>query len=199
MGLVVGVVGGIGSGKTAVTDRFAHHGITIADSDVAARTVVEPGTPALTVIVEHFGEAILNEDGTLNRPRMREIVFADAEERSWLESVTVPAILDELRRILEESTSPYAILMLSGRRGQSPMIDHYLVVDVPTEVQIARVMARDNNPREQVEAIIKAQTPREQRLAFADDVIVNDGPLDVLHERVDALHLKYLEMAKVHA
>lgn len=198
MGFVVGVTGGIGSGKTAVTDRFAARGITIADADVASRVVVEPGTAALAQIAEHFGEGVLQADGTLDRAALRKIVFEDAGERAWLESVTVPAIMNELRRILRESTAPYSMLMLSSGNGRSPLIHRSLVVDVPEDVQIARVTARDNNTPEQVQAIMAAQPSREQRLEYADDVIVNDASLDELDERVEELHQQYLELASNH-
>lgn len=199
MTYVIGLTGGIGSGKTAVSDLFAARGITIADADVASRKVVEPGEPALDAIADHFGTSILTADGSLDRARLRQIVFADADERRWLESVTVPAIMQELRRILAESTSPYSLLMLSSGNGRSPLVQRSLVVDVPPDVQIARVTARDKNTPEQVRAIMAAQPTREQRLAYADDVIVNDGSLRELEQAVDRLHAQYLELATSHA
>ena len=198
MGFVVGLTGGIGSGKTAVSDMFSRRGITIADADVSSRNVVLPGTPALAQIVEHFGQQVLNEDGTLNRAALRHIVFADIAERRWLESVTVPAIMAELRDILESSASPYSILMLSSGSGKSPLVQRSLVIDVSPEVQIARVTARDNNTPEQVQAIMAAQPPREARLEYADDVIVNDTSLEALEAKVEALHQKYLSLAENH-
>lgn len=198
MGLVVGLTGGIGSGKTAVSNLFAKRGITIADADVSSRNVVLPGTPALEQIAEHFGEQILNEDGTLDRAALRHIVFADAAERHWLESVTVPAIMMELRQILRTSRSPYSILMLSSGSGRSPLVHRSLVVDVPAEVQIARVMARDKNTPEQVRAIMAAQPAREARLVYADDVIVNDSSFEALETEVEKLHRKYLRLAENH-
>ncbi len=196
MVFVVGLTGGIGCGKTAITDRFEALGVTIADADVAAREVVEPGQPALAEITDHFGAEILNKDGTLNRAGLRSIVFKDPAERKWLESVTVPAILKRLRFILDHAESSYAILMLSSGGGQSPWIDRHLVVDVDPETQIERVMARDGNTREEVEAIMKVQPSRAQRLAYADDVITNDGDLARLDKAVADLHESYLRMAK---
>ncbi|MCB1692175.1 MAG: dephospho-CoA kinase [Pseudomonadales bacterium] len=198
MSFVVGLTGGIGSGKTAVSDAFEALGITIADADVASRTVVEPGRPALAQIVSHFGESILQADGTLDRARLRKIVFTDAGERKILESVTVPAIMRELTGILERSTSPYAMLMLSSGGGRSPLVQRNLVVDVPEDVQVARVTARDDNTPEQVRAIMAAQPSREQRLAYADDVIENTGTLDELKAAVARLHRQYLDMAGKH-
>ncbi len=196
MVFVVGLTGGIGSGKTAVSDRFAALGITIADADVSARTVVEPGTPALAEITEHFGSEVLLPDGNLDRAAVRKIVFADAAERKWLESVTVPAILQDLKHILDTAVSDYAILMLSSGSGQSPWIHRHLVVDVPEEVQIDRVTTRDSNDAEQVRAIMATQPSREQRLAYADDVIDNTQPLDILDARVQELHQQYLTLGK---
>ncbi len=195
MVLVVGLTGGIGSGKTAVSDRFGERGITIADADVAARVVVEPGTQALEKISQHFGSGVL-ENGELNRAALREIVFSNATERRWLESVTVPAILQELRRILDYALSPYAILMLSSGSGRSPWIDRRLVIDVSPEVQIERVATRDSNTPEQIRAIMKTQPSREERLKYADDVIVNDGDFSQLDREITQLHQQYLNLAE---
>ncbi len=192
---VIGITGGIGSGKTAVTDRFQARGITIADADVASREVVQPGMPALEAIAEHFGPEVIQADGTMDRAAIRKIVFAEPDERKWLESVTVPAIMNNLREVLTRSTSPYSLLMLSSGTGQSPLVQRSLVVDAPPEVQIARVMARDANDEEQVRAIMAAQPSRETRLEYADDVIINDGSLERLDEVVKVLHEKYLKMA----
>ena len=192
---VIGITGGIGSGKTAVTDRFQARGITIADADVASREVVQPGMPALEAIAERFGSEVIQADGTMDRAAIRKIVFAEPDERKWLESVTVPAIMNNLREVLNRSTSPYSLLMLSSGTGQSPLVQRSLVVDAPPEVQIARVMARDANDEEQVRAIMAAQPSRETRLEYADDVIINDGSFERLDEVVQVLHEKYLKMA----
>ncbi|XOV87308.1 MAG: dephospho-CoA kinase [Pseudomonadota bacterium] len=195
MSFVVGITGGIGSGKTAVTDLFAARGITIADADVASRTVVEPGRPALQAVVEHFGKGVLNADGTLDRRALRNIVFSNEAERKVLESITVPAIMTELRAILAASESAYALLMLSSGGGKSPLVARNLVVDVSVETQISRVMARDQSTREQVLAIMAAQPSRETRLAYADDIITNEGSMETLDAAVEQLHQKYLVLA----
>jgi len=192
--LVIGLTGGIGSGKSAATNRFAELGITIADADVASRTVVEPGTEALGKIVDHFGEEIVSADGTLDRARLREVVFSDEKELRWLESVTVPAIMKQLISELEASTSPYSILCLSSGRGQHPLIHRNLVIDVKPETQIERAIDRDKNSASQIKSIMAKQPTREERLAYADDVINNDGDLSLLNEAVDQLHAKYLSM-----
>ncbi|MEZ5505373.1 MAG: dephospho-CoA kinase [Gammaproteobacteria bacterium] len=196
--LVVGVTGGIGSGKTAATGRFQALGITVVDADLASRVVVEPGRPALKAIEEHFGKDVIADDGTLNRRALRDIVFANPEERKWLERLTHPLIAQEIVSQIQASQSPYTILAspLLLESGQSRMAQRVLVIDVPEDVQIARTATRDNTDANSVKAIIAAQMKRADRLAKADDVIVNDRSLDDLHQAVDALHQRYLEMAK---
>ncbi len=197
---VVGVTGGIGSGKTAATDFLARLGITIVDADQASRIVVEPGQPALHAIVDRFGERILQEDGTLNRRALRDIVFSNDQARRELEAITHPAIGDELRRQIQGSDSDYTVLvsplLLEGR--QKDMTHRVLVVDVPGEIQVARTVNRDQVPMEQVEAIMRAQLSREERLALAHDVVTNDGPLERLHQQLKQLHQRYLELARRH-
>ena len=195
---VVGVTGGIGSGKTAVTNAFAALGIDIVDADVAARVVVEPGTAALAQIAQHFGPAILQADGGLDRAALRKIVFADADAKHWLEQLLHPLIGAEIRRQLDTAHSPYAIFVspLLVESNQRQLCDRLLVVDVPESVQLARTMLRDNNDAEQVQRIIAAQAGRQQRLALADDVIENTGTLEALQQRVAELHRDYLALAQ---
>lgn len=196
--LVVGVTGGIGSGKTAATDRFQALGIKVVDADLASRVVVEPGRPALQAIAEHFGPGVISEDGSLNRRALREIVFAHPDERKWLERLTHPLIAQEILQQIQSSTSPYTILAspLLLESGQSRMAQRVLVIDVPEDVQIARTTSRDNTDVAGVKAIIAAQMKREDRVAKADDVIVNDQSLQALHHAVDRLHQHYLELAR---
>ena len=195
---VVGVAGGIGSGKTTVSDRFAELGVTIADADVASRTIVEPGTPALAEIIARHGEGILFEDGTLNRSQLRKIVFSDPTERKWLEKITHDPINAELRDTMEQAASSYSVLILSAGSGRSPVMNRLLVVDVPPELQIKRVTKRDNNTAQQIQAIMDVQPTRQQRLDLADDVLVNDGTLGQLIASVDRLHTKYVELSLTH-
>lgn len=197
--LVIGVTGGIGSGKTAATDRFQTLGIKVVDADLASRVVVEPGRPALQAIAEHFGAGVISADGTLDRRALREIVFANPDERKWLERLTHPLIAQEIVQQIQSSTSPYTILAspLLLESGQSRMAQRVLVVDVPEAVQIARTTRRDNTDEAGVKAIIAAQMKREDRLAKADDVIVNDQSLEALHAAVDQLHQHYLELARI--
>lgn len=194
---VVGLTGGIGSGKTAVSDRFHALGINIVDADIAARVVVEPGKPALQEIQKHFGAAIIQANGSLDRAILREKVFKDDQERKWLEQLLHPLINEEIRKKLASSSSPYTMLVspLLIETGQSRYTQRILVVDVPLEKQIERTMARDNNSEEQVRNIIKVQTSRQERVASADDIIVNDQDIDKLDQSVSELHAKYLELA----
>ena len=194
---VVGLTGGIGSGKTAVSDRFAALGIAIVDADVASRVVVEPGRPALADIAEHFGTEVIDAGGALDRAALRTRVFSDPNERRWLEQLLHPRIADEIRSGIAGATSPYAMLVspLLLEAGQAAYANRILVVDVPVEVQIARTMARDDNDEAQVRRIIAAQSPREDRLARADDVIENDKGLDALDSAVAELHARYLALA----
>lgn len=193
----VGVTGGIGSGKTAVTDRFGALGITIVDADLASRAVVEPGRPALAAIADHFGAEILTAEGALDRRALRDIVFSNPEERRWLEQLTHPLIAAEIDEQLRAATSAYAILAhpLLLETGSQGRCQRVLVIDVPVDTQIQRTMQRDGSDRTQVEAIIAAQISREQRLAAADDVIVNDRKLSYLDAEVARLHDLYLELA----
>lgn len=190
MALVVGITGGIGSGKSAVTDRLAQLGITIVDADVAARVVVEPGQPALAAIKDHFGSEVIQQDGSLDRAALRKIVFEHPDERQWLESVTHPAIREEITRQLDSADSPYVVLSspLLLEASQNSFADLVVVVDVPESVQLERTMKRDDNNAELVHQIMAAQLNRDDRLGAADMVIDNSGSLENLYQQVDLLH-----------
>jgi dephospho-CoA kinase len=198
MTLVVGVTGGIGSGKSAVTRRLEQYGITVVDADVVARIVVEPGKPALTQIAEHFGADILQADGTLDRAALRARVFQDEAERRWLERLTHPLIGQEIVDQICASRSPYTVLSspLLLDTSQKALVECVVVVDVPEEVQIARTAQRDNNDEAQVKRIMAAQLSRESRLALADIVIDNSGSLEDLELQVDELHKEFLARAE---
>lgn len=188
--MLVGLTGGIGSGKSAAADRFAEWDIDVVDADLASRAVVEPGMPALQKITEHFGEQLLQADGSLDRAELRKIVFANVEERKWLQGLLHPLISQYLQVQIAESSSPYCLLVnpLLLESGQGSWCDEVVVVDVSEEVQISRTMARDDNSRSQVEAIVAAQLKREDRLAQASRTLINDGDLAHLYRQVDALH-----------
>jgi dephospho-CoA kinase len=194
---VVGLTGGIGSGKTAVSDRFAALGIEVVDADIASRAVVEPGSEALDKIAEHFGPEILQDDGTLDRAALRTRIFQNKEDKAWLESLLHPLIGMEIYSQLEKAKSPYVIFAspLMVETGQIILADRLLVVDVPEEVQLARTIERDSNAAEQVKAIMASQATREQRLEKADDVILNTRGLDFLDQEVARLHKNYLQLA----
>ncbi|HEY7775656.1 MAG TPA: dephospho-CoA kinase [Kineobactrum sp.] len=200
MSFVIGVTGGIGSGKTAVTDRFAAHGITVVDADLAARVVVKPGRQALEAIAAHFGSAILQADGSLDRAALRGIVFADPTQRQWLEQLTHPLIGEEIRTQLAASRSPYTLLsspLLLESSSQRELASLVVVVDVPEELQLQRAMARDSNDEAQVRRIMAAQLPRQERLALADIVVDNSGSLEELDDIVAELHKEFLQRAEL--
>ena len=196
--LIIGLTGGIGSGKSAVSDKFKSLGITVVDADVAARTVVEPGQPALAEIERHFGSNILNQAGVLDRAQLREIMASDSEERVWLESVLHPKIGEQIAKELAESTSPYTIYVapLLLETNSQKMCSRVLVVDVPKEIQIQRTAERDKVSEIQIEKIVSVQMEREERLEKADDVLVNTGTIKELEQQVMKLHQKYLEMVE---
>lgn len=195
---VVGITGGIGSGKSAVTDYLEIKGITVVDADKVARVVVEPGTSGLAAITEHFGGDILLPDGTLDRAALRKIVFDKPDERKVLEGITHPLIREEIARQLSEAGSPYVVLAspLLLESGQSSFADYVVVVDVPESVQLSRTMTRDGNSEQLVKSIMAVQLDRETRLARSDTSISNEGTLEELHTRVDALHTDLLRRAQ---
>lgn len=195
---IVGLTGGIGSGKSAVAARFRALGIRVVDADQAARAVVEPGTPALAAIAEHFGAGVIQADGTLDRAALRRLVFDDAAERRWLEQLLHPRIGEWLQARLAEAPGPYAILEspLLFEGTQHRMVQRTLLVDVPEEIQVARAAARDGNSPEQIRAIMAAQLSREARRARADDCIDNSGPPEALDAQVAALHRRYVALAE---
>jgi dephospho-CoA kinase len=194
---IVGLTGGIGSGKTAASDYFASLGITIVDADVVARLVVEPGQKALNDIQAHFGDDVINIDGTLNRRALRDIVFADDASRKVLESITHPAIAAEIIRQLNAAQSAYAILVspLLLETSQHQLVQRILLIDVPEVIQIERTSQRDEVDQQQVKAIIAAQMSRAEKREKADDIVINDGSLAELQQQLDQLHSNYIELA----
>ncbi|WP_447651898.1 dephospho-CoA kinase [Pseudomonas abietaniphila] len=193
---ILGLTGGIGSGKSAAAQCFVDLGIHLVDADNAARWVVEPGRPALAQIAEHFGANVLQADGTLNRAALRELIFKDPQQRVWLEGLLHPLIREEIRQYLARAESPYAILVspLLLETSQHQMVQRVLVIDVPEAVQIERTVLRDKTNEAQVRAILTAQASREERLSRADDVIVNDRDPAWLKSEVERLHYFYLTL-----
>ena len=194
---IIGLTGGIGSGKSAVAAQFRALGIRVVDADQAARAVVEPGTPALAAIAAHFGPEVIQADGSLDRAALRQRVFDNADERRWLEQLLHPEIGAWLSAQLAAAPGPYAILEspLLFESSQHRMIGRALLVDVPEEVQVARAAARDGNSAEQIRAIMAAQMSRADRRERADDCIDNSGPPEALAAQVAALHQTYLALA----
>jgi dephospho-CoA kinase len=193
---ILGLTGGIGSGKSAAAQHFIDLGVHLVDADNAARWVVEPGRPALAKIVEHFGAQVLQANGELDRGALRGLIFQDPEQRRWLETLLHPLIGQEIISYLARAESPYAILVspLLVESGQYKMTQRVLVIDAPEQLQIQRTMQRDSTGEEQVQAILKAQASREQRLSHADDVLINDRDPAWLKSEVERLHHFYLTL-----
>ena len=193
----VALTGGIASGKSTVADLFAALGVPVIDTDVIAREVVEPGRPALVQVAEAFGHGVLDADGRLDRKRMRERIFADADARRRLEAILHPAIRAEMERQSRAAGGPYQVLVipLLTEGGRRDHVDRVLLVDVPEELQIQRVMWRDGVSHDQAQASLNAQATRAQRLAVADDVLRNTGRVDDLREQVAELHQQFLQLA----
>ena len=193
---VIGLTGGIGSGKSTVARMFGALGVHWVDADDVARQVVEPGTQALRAIADHFGESILQGNGELDRAALRQKVFEDPEQRRWLEGLLHPIIRQELIRQLspEDYNLPYVMLVspLLLETNQHELVERIVVVDVPEEIQIERTMTRDGNSREQVERILAAQMPRAARREKADAIINNAQPLERVETSVRALHQRFL-------
>ena len=195
--LIIGLTGGIGSGKTAASDEFQALGIAVVDADVVAREVVEPGQPALRKIADHFGKHILLSDGALDRAALREIIFSSEEDKRWLEALLHPIIRTEIKRQLCEAKSPYSILVspLLFETDQAELATRTLLIDVPVSLQIERASKRDRNTTKQIQKIIDSQLPRENKLKLADDVICNDHDLEHLTNQVRLQHQTYLELS----
>jgi dephospho-CoA kinase len=195
--ITIVLTGGIASGKTAVSDHFATMGVPVIDTDKIAREIVEPGQPALDAIADILGKNFLLPDGGLDRSKLRAAIFSDSSLKSRLEAILHPAIVEEVSERINLLDTPYCILVipLFVESSSYKWVDHVLVVDVPEEVQLERVMARDCISREQARTILRAQASRQDRLAVADDVINNDGSISDLQAQVDELHRKYLGLA----
>jgi dephospho-CoA kinase len=191
------LTGGIASGKTTVSDLFEELGVPVIDTDRIARELVEPGKPALKAIVKRFGADYLDGEGQLDRRKMRTAIFTDPEARTRLENILHPLIGNEVIHRISALDADYCIIVipLYANSGAYEWVDRVLVVDAEEETQIARVMERDQINRAQAEAILASQASRQERLALADDVILNEGPLEQLAARVQELHARYLALA----
>jgi dephospho-CoA kinase len=196
----VGLTGGVASGKSTVAQLFADHGVVVADADVAARDALAPGSEGLSQVVAAFGPAVLDAAGALNRPAMRQRVFADAKARQRLESIVHPRVRATLQAQAQAASSAYALVVIpllaeGGGRVGYPWLDRILVVDVPAALQVERLLWRDGIDRPLADAMLAAQADRRARLAIADDVLVNDGEPDHLATHVAALDAQYRRLA----
>ncbi|EEX95341.1 dephospho-CoA kinase [Vibrio orientalis CIP 102891 = ATCC 33934] len=197
MALVIGLTGGIASGKTTVADLFNQKfGIEIVDADIVARQVVEPNTPGLNAIIEQFGNQVIQKDGTLDRAKLREIIFSQPESKAWLNQLLHPMIRKQMLDELTKVKSDYALLVipLMVENNLQALADKILVVDVDEETQIQRTVERDKVDASQAKSILASQASREQRLAIADYVIKNDAKNQKLLPQITELHQKFLEM-----
>ncbi len=197
MSYVVALTGGIGSGKTTIANMFAQLAVPIIDADEISRQIVQPGTPALSAIVAHFGQQILHEDGSLNRKKLRRYIFNDDVEKQWLNQLLHPLIAQQTNVLLNNVTTPYAlwVIPLLIENHLMNQADRILVVDVPIDVQVERTILRDNISRQLALQIINAQVSREQRLIYADDIINNSGNSENVLRQVELLHRHYLQLA----
>lgn len=192
--LKIGLTGGIGSGKSTVAKLFAELGVNVIDADAIAREVVQPQCQAFAKIVAHFGHDILNEQGWLNRQKMRDIVFQNSEEREWLENLLHPIILSEMQKRITASHSPYCILvipLLIESKQATHTVDRILLVDAPEDIRAQRTQQRDNITQDQVKKMMQSQASAEERLRLADDVIINDQDITHLRSEVKRLHNYY--------
>ena len=201
---IIGLTGGIASGKSALEIAFIAHGVVVVDADLIAREVVEPGQPALAGVVAHFGGDVLQPDGRLDRAALRARVFGDDAQRRVLEGLLHPVIRERIQTLCENAPGPYAVAMVpllteGGGRVHYPLLDRILVVDVPVPTQKIRLMQRDGIDAELADWMIAAQASRSQRLAIADDVVVNDGDIGHLQAAVIELDARYRLLADAKA
>ena len=198
MRFILGLTGGIGSGKSAASAWFESQGITVVDADIVAREIVQIGQPVLQQIQAAFGDWVLLDNGQLNRTALRRQIFNDPQARQALESITHPAIRQSIIQQLQTATSPYVVLAspLLFETNQHQLTDHTLLIDAPEALQIQRAAQRDGQSIEQIQQIIQAQMPRQQKCQLADDIVLNDGDLEHLYTHLKLLHQAYLQRSK---
>lgn len=194
---ILGLTGGIGSGKSAASNYIAEQGIAIVDADVIARDVVAPGTEGLAEIIAHFGDEVVDASGDLIRSKLRQRVFENPDDKAWINQLLHPLIRRQIIAQLEQAHSAYVVLVapLLLENGLDALCDRVLVIDVDEETQLARTQQRDQVSEQHVAAIIAAQMDRQTRLKKADDVVSNQGDLRALYQQLDTLHAHYLELA----
>lgn len=194
---VVGLTGGIGSGKSTVAKLFAALGINIINADQLSREVVALGQPSLRSIAEHFGAEVLTTEGALNRAALRKIIFSDEQQKDWLEALLHPLIVNLIKIRISESLTPYCILEspLLLESEQHRLTHRVLVIDVDEKTQFVRAIERDGSDAATIRSIIAAQLARKERIAMADDIIQNEGGIEELQEKIAALHRNYITLA----
>lgn len=198
MAFILGLTGGIGSGKSAASQWFETQGIQVVDADIVAREIVEKGQPALTQIKNAFGDWVLLENGELNRRALREHIFKEPSARQQLEQITHPAIRSAIVEQLNRTTSPYVILVspLLFETSQHQLTHRTLLIDASEDLQILRASQRDEQSIDQIQKIIAAQMPRVQKQEMADDIVLNDGHIEHLYTKLETLHQQYLQYSK---
>lgn len=196
--LVVGLTGGIGSGKSLVSAAFADLGVPIVDADIVAREAVAPGQPALKAIEAHFGPEVMSNDGELNRAALRSVIFNDPQQKLWLESLLHPRVRQMIEEQLANAPGPYAILVspLLIETRQTELVSKVVVVDALEDTQLQRAKARDDSSIPLIQRIMASQLSRQDRLAYADYIVDNEGSVENTQEQVKALHQTFLDLTK---
>lgn len=196
MVLKIGLTGGIGSGKSTVCNIFSEFGVPVIDADIIAHSLVRPGMPALEEIAKTFGKELISNDGTLDRKKIRDQIFANDTERKKLENILHPAVYKEISVQVENINSKYCIISipLLIETDASDTVDRILVIDVPRELQLQRASNRDKTNKSDIKSIIDSQISREDRLAAADDIVNNDGNIENLHRQISGLHEYYSDI-----
>ncbi|MBC8222338.1 dephospho-CoA kinase [Gammaproteobacteria bacterium] len=196
--MIIGLTGGIGSGKSAAANFFHSEGVTVLDADQLAREVIEQNTPGFQSIVDYFGSDIIGEDGSIDRAKLRQEIFDDKEKKKAIESITHPLVRDLMAERIAASTSPYSIIMvpLIFETNSMSAYNRILVIDCDTKLQLERATLRDNNSSEQIQKILDSQCSRTERLSIANDVIPNNDTLENLKTRSLAMHKFYLGLCK---
>jgi len=196
--MIIGLTGGIGSGKSAAANFFHSEGVTVLDADQLAREVIQQNTPGFQSIVDYFGSDIIGEDGSIDRAKLRQEIFDDKEKKKAIESITHPLVRDLMAERIAASTSPYSIIMvpLIFETNSMSAYNRILVIDCDTKLQLERATLRDNNSSEQIQKILDSQCSRTERLSIANDVIPNNDTLENLKTRSLAMHKFYLGLCK---
>ncbi len=196
--IIVGLTGGIASGKSTVADMFRSYDVPIIDTDIIARELVMPGEEAYNEIINKFGENILQANGSLDRAKLRDLIFKNTDQRKQLESILHPRIRIEVFALLKQINAPYVIIVipLLFETDYPYPLDRVLVIDTSEAIQLGRLLQRDGIDHELATRILATQLPRQQKCQLADDILTNDGDMELLRSRVDALHRQYLALSK---